>query len=358
MSIVLAGCDYFQGQEGKASNRGGEPRAERPAHAVEVVTVSRRNVSLTRSLTGTLEAPRTVHIHSEQAGRIIELPFYEGDSVRSGVVLARLDDALHRAELAKAVALRKQAEVDHQRLENLVPRNLASADELARANTAVELARAEESLRRTLLSRTVIKAPFDGVVSARIKEPSDIVAANDHILTLFDPSVMTIAVQVPEQLHSRVKLGGTVDVRIDSLGDRRFAARIIRIHPAVDPETRQGTVEIQFDSVPENARTGQLGRVTLQTEETPRLLIPMDALQFDSAGSFVYRLGNDSKVVRNPVTIGLQIGASMEIIDGIDEGERIVSRGFLGLKQGKAVRVVDPSAGASGIATGQAGSQG
>jgi len=144
-------------------------------------------------------------------------------------------------------------------------------------------------------------------------------------------------------LHSRVAVGDAVEVRIDSLGDHSFQAKIMRIHPVVDARTRQGTVEIRLDSVPDSAHPGQLVRVTLETAQTQRRLIPLNALQFDSAGSFVYRIEGDSKAMRTAVTIGLQLGESIEIIDGVDDGDQIVARGFLGLKSGKTVRIVTPA---------------
>ncbi|MFT5217949.1 MAG: RND family efflux transporter MFP subunit [Planctomycetota bacterium] len=339
--LSLAGCDQADVQAKNESGNDNKVRAERPAHAVEVIAVKRQSVSLSRTLTGTLEAPRTVHIHSEHSGRIVELPYHEGDKVKQGAIIAQLDDALLRAGLAKAVASRKQTEVDLQRLQRLEFSNLASQDQLARASTAVELAEAEELLQRTLLERTQIRAPFSGLVSARLVEPGDIVAQNDHMLTIFDPKLMTAAVKVPEQLHSRIKVGDPVQVRIDSLGDSRFKATILRIHPKVDAQTRQGTVETRLDPVPENARPGQLCRVTLKTAKTPRRLIPLIALQFDARGSFVYRLDAESRAIQVPVTIGLQIDESIEIIDGIADGDQIVSAGFLGLKSGKIVRVVE-----------------
>lgn len=352
LALGLSGCDQITSHIDKKQTANSDKPGERPAHAVEIVMVARQAVRLKRTLTGTLEAPRTVHIHSEQSGRIIKLPFYEGDKVEQGAELVRLDDALHRASLAREVASRKQTEVDLKRLKALVPRKLATEDELARASTAVELAQAAESLQRTLLSRTVIKAPFSGIISARLKEPSDIVSLNEHVLTLYDPAFITAAVQVPEQLHSRVSIGDAVKVRIDSLGDRSFSAKILRIHPVVDPQTRQAVVEIHLNPAPENARPGQLCRVTLETAETPRLLIPLNALQFDSRGSFVYQLSDESKAMHKAVTIGLQIGDSVEIIDGVNDGDQIVSKGFLGLKSGKKVRVVKPAEQASAITTG------
>ena len=338
----LSGCDQLIGSPDKKSIETASQRKKRPAHAVEVIRVSRDAVRIKRTITGTLEVPRTVHIHSELSGRITELSFHEGESVKKGAVLARLDDDLFRASLAMKTASRKQAEVDLKRLQKLDINKLTTEDQLAKASTEVELAQADESYQQTLLSRTIIKAPFAGIISARLKEPGDIVSENDHILTLFDPRLMTAAVQVPEQLHSRISAKDSVKVRIDSLGDQSFNAKILRIHPVIDAQTRQGTVEIRLDPVPANARPGQLCRVTLETAETPRRLIPLNALQFDSQGSFVYRINDDSKAIRTAVTIGLQIGDSIEIIDGVNDGDEIVGKGFLGLKSGKTVHIVTP----------------
>jgi RND family efflux transporter MFP subunit len=337
----LAGCDQLAESNNKAVESVSQ-RQERPAHAVEVIRVSRKSVRLKRTITGTLEVPRTVHIHSEQAGRITELLFYEGDRVKQGVALVRLDDDLLDASLAMKVATRKQSQVDLKRLQKLAANKLTTEDQLAKAGTEVELAKADELYQRTLLSRTVISAPFAGIISARLKEPGDIVGVNEHILTLFDPNLMTAAVQVPEQLHSRMSVTDEVKVRIDSLGDQSFSAKILRIHPVIDAQTRQGTAEIRLDPVPANARPGQLCRVTLETAAAPRRLIPLNALQFDALGSFVYRIEAESKVARKSVTIGLQIGDSIEIIDGVEDGDEVVARGFLGLKSGKTVRIIKP----------------
>jgi RND family efflux transporter MFP subunit len=318
-----------------------EKKRERPAHAVEVVTVSQQPMRITRTLTGTLEAPRTVHIYSERAGRILDLPFFEGDQVAQGAALVRLDDALIRAELDMAAASRKQAEVDLKRLERLIPKKLATEDELARARTALDVARAAETLQRTQLSHTVIKAPFAGVISARLKEPGDAVPLNEHILTLFDPALITAAVRVPEHLLSQVSAGDAVKVRIDSLGDRDFTGKVLRVHPVVDPATRQGTVEIRLQPVPQGARPGQLCRVTLQTPERPRRTIPLDALQYDPQGAFVYRLDDKAKARRVEVRSGLQFGEQVEILEGLADGDRVVTKGFLGLRAGTTVRVVN-----------------
>jgi membrane fusion protein (multidrug efflux system) len=336
--LWLSAC----GQQGPDAQKAGKKDKKRPAHAVEIVTVSQQPMRIKRTLTGTLEAPRTVHVYSERAGRILRLPYSEGDLVAAGAELVRLDDALIRAELEMAVASRKQAELDLKRLQGLVPKKLATEDELARASTALDLARAAETLQRTQLSRTLIKAPFDGVISARLKEPGDVVPINEHILTLFDAALITASVRVPERLFSQVTVGDAVTVRIDSLGDRNFGGKLLRVHPVVDSATRQGTVEVRLQPVPPGARPGQLCRVTLETPEMPRRTIPLNALQYDAQGAYVYRLDAASKVQRVEVRSGLQFGDQVEILEGLSDGDRVVAKGFLGLRAGAKVRVVNP----------------
>lgn len=337
-ALWLSACSQGPDDAQKADKKD----KKRPDHAVEIITVSQQPMRIKRTLTGTLEAPSTVHVYSERAGRILSLPYSEGDRVAAGAELVRLDDALIRAELDMAVASRKQAELNLKRLQNLVPKKLASEDELARASTALDLARAAESLQRTQLSRTVIKAPFDAVISARLKEPGDVVPLNEHILTLFDPNLITAAVRVPERLFSQVTVGDAVVVRIDSLGDRNFAGKLLRVHPIVDPTTRQGTVEVRLQPVPPGARPGQLCRVTLETSEMPRRTIPLNALQYDARGAFVYRLDESTQAQRVEVRSGLQFAEQVEILEGLADGDRVVSKGFLGLRAGAKVQVVNP----------------
>ncbi|NNF17157.1 MAG: biotin/lipoyl-binding protein, partial [Gammaproteobacteria bacterium] len=105
---ALSGCNPSDGKSAEATlAKPPQAPAERPAHAIEIEVVKRQSISISRTLTGTLEAPRTVHVHGELSGRIVELPFFEGDKVKQGTVIARLDDAVLRAQLAKAVATRK-----------------------------------------------------------------------------------------------------------------------------------------------------------------------------------------------------------------------------------------------------------
>ncbi len=325
--LLLAGCDQTQ----RATSR------TTPPTPVEIATVTRSPLIAHRILTGSLQAVTTVHIFNEEEGRIVELPFYEGDAVEKGAIIARIDDHLIQSELNKAKATLNQAEVDVKRIDSLFRKKLASEDELARTQTALELARAEVDLLETRMGHTRIKAPFSGIISERLKETGDVVPVHSHILTLFDPTQIKIVIPVSELLLSNINTGDAVQVRIDALGEQQYPATVKRIFPTIDPQTRKGMMEMQFATIPEGARPGQLCRVTVNTQTTPRRNVPFAAIRHDSQGEFVYRLTSDDKVEAVRVQTGILLGNQMEILEGIEVNERVVVKGFIGLREGKKV---------------------
>ena len=325
--VLLVGCDETQ----RATSR------TTPPTPVDIATVTRSPLIAHRILTGSLQAVTTVHIFNEEEGRIVELPFYEGDAVEKNAMLARIDDHLIQVELNKAEATLKQAQVDVKRIDSLFRKKLASEDELARTQTALELARAEVSLLETRMAHTRIRAPFSGIISERLKEKGDVVPVHSHILTLFDPSQIKIVIPVSELLLSNINTGDTVQVRIDALGEQQYSATVKRIFPTIDPQTRKGMMEMQFATIPEGARPGQLCRVTVNTQTTPRRNVPFAAIRHDSQGEFVYRLTPDNTVESVRVQTGILLGNQMEILEGLEVNERVVVKGFIGLRDGKKV---------------------
>ena len=119
-----------------------------------------------------------------------------------------------------------------------------------------------------------------------------------------------------------------------------FDGRVSRIFPNLDPVTRRGTVEVELKPVPAGARPGQLCRVQLKTSDASRLLVPFSALRRDQAGEYVYSVDAENKVHRTTVVGGLRIDEQVEILDGISEGQNVVTKGFLDLTPGKKVKIV------------------
>jgi len=317
-----------------------KPAKKKKAHLVEAVEVKLSTLSVEQVRTGTLRARREVEIHNQEDGEIIQLPFYEGDRVKKGDMLVRLDDKLLRAQLARALATRLQAEQDLKRTRNLYKKKLVSEEELSRIETALQVAKADEEILATRLTYTVIEAPISGVVSARYTEPGNIAERYTHLLTISDPTSLVTEVTLSELLITKLSVNDPVDVSVDALGDQAFKGRISRIHPNLDPVTRRGTVEVELKPVPQGARPGQLCRIRLSTQAADRLVIPFNALRRDQKGEYVFAIDEKGKVKRTPVVGGLRIGEQLEILKGLVEGQQVVTKGFLDLADGKKVKIV------------------
>ena len=331
LGTLLVACQPAEEAGSKAGKR------ERPPQLVETTTCASRAISHSVTRTGTLRALREVRLFNQEEGQVSALPYSEGDTVDKGTVIARLDDTLLRAQLDKAVATRKQAASDLERLTRLKSRSMVSDDVLNRAETALQVAEAELALLRARLGYSTIKAPFSGLVSARMLEPGDVAPRFTHLLTLFDPDSLVIEVTLSELLLPQVRMGAEVPVRIDALGDTTHPGRVLRVHPTIDSRTRLGLVEIALDPPPPGARPGQLGRVDLKLPASVRRVIPYPALRRDTQGEYVFRV-IDGKVHRATVRSGLLLGDDVEIVEGLEDDDKVVLRGFLGLSDGKAVR--------------------
>ncbi len=311
----------------------------KPVHWVKLATATAAPLADTALRTGSLRALRSVKLHVQEEGRVAEVNVYAGDAVQAGDVLLKLDDALLRAQLASATATRQQAEQDHARLRGLVAKRLVAEDQATRAATAAEVARADETLLRTRLGYTVIRAPFAGIVSLRSVEPGDVVARHDHVLSVYDPDSLITELGVSELLLPQLKVDDRVSLRIDALGEETFQGRILRLHPEIDARTRQALVEIALDPVPAGARPGQLCRVTLTAPARSALQIPLTALRRDAEGEYVMVMDAEQRVHRRNVSSGARQGESVEIRTGIEPGAQVVVQGLLGLSDGKAVQV-------------------
>ncbi|MDH5576914.1 MAG: efflux RND transporter periplasmic adaptor subunit [Betaproteobacteria bacterium] len=334
---VLAGC----GAESNSKPAASAPRA----HLVELAVAEPGRLSYTADRAGSLRALREVRIVNQEEGRLTEVGVREGDGVRAGGVLVRYDDRILRAELDKASATLNQAELDHERSRQLKEKGFVSDDAVQRAATALEIARAQVRLLGARVQHMTIAAPFDGVVARRLVEPGNVTSQHTHLLTIIDPSQLVTDVNVSELVMPYLAVGDSADVRIDALGEKLHPGKIVRIHPAIDPATRTGRIEVVLNPVPKGARPGQFCRVVLATGASEQLVVPLAALQRDVAGEFVYVFQKaDGTVRRAGVSSGLRLADRVEIRDGLARGAQVVVRGFLGLTAGQRVKPVAPRA--------------
>jgi len=338
-ALLLTACDD------DSSSSINSHRAQQTTHRVEVVSVEKKPVFLTQTISGTLEAVKKIRLYNEESGRITRLPYYEGDRVKKGTLLVQLDNALIKTDVAKARASREQAELDLSRLKKLLPKKISTEEEVARARTEVDLAIAEEKRQLTRLKRTSIRAPIDGLITKRLYEPGDMLPPQSQILTIIDPTSLRLKASLAERWLPLVKKDQSVTLHIDALGDKKFEARVVRIHPTIDANTHKGILEILLSPVPEGATVGQFARAKIDLTATDRLIIPVHTIHYEPEGAYVYRIikndKGDSVAEKVFFEQGQQFASEAEILSGLNAGDQIVSRGFLGLRPGKKVEIAN-----------------
>lgn len=339
ITLPVTGCDD------SSNSQINTKKAKQTAHRVEVISVENKPVSLTQTVSGTLEAVTKIRLYNEESGRIIKLPYHEGDTVKKGTLLVQLDNALLKTDVAKATASKEQAKVDLSRLKKLLPKKISTEEEVAKARTVLDLAIAEEKRQLTRLQRTSIKAPIDGLITKRFYEPGDLLAQQSHIHSIIDPTELRLKASLAERWIPLVKKDQAITLRIDALGDKELTAKIVRIHPTINASTHKGIIEVHLIPVPEGARSGQFARAEIELKATSRLVIPVHTIHYDPEGAYVFRIIDDEegKTVAEKVFFkqGQQFGSVTEVLSELSPGDRIVSRGYLGLRTGKKVTIAN-----------------
>lgn len=332
--LALSGCD---------SNNGNATAKKKPVpkdHLVMVTTVKQLQQSRSYERYGVVRARRIVHLHALEEGQIRQIPWYEGDTVKQGDLLVQLDDELVRADLMSVEAELGKATQNLNRIQKLAKSKAVSEEEIISASTDVAVFEAAKRRLETRIQYSHIVAPFSGIISERKLEVGDFSAKDDHLLTLVDPTSLVVEITVSELLLPRISIGDKATIRIDALGNRQLEGSIQRIHPTIDELTGQGIVEVAFSGANDGAMPGQTARVELTTSPTAQLTIPYSALQQEREATFVYLVNEESKVEKRSVKTGIFATESVEILQGLEDGDTVINRGLLGLKDGSTVKVV------------------
>jgi RND family efflux transporter MFP subunit len=286
----------------------------------------------------------------------------EGDRVRKGTVLVRIrsaeyEDRLRQAEAhaAAAEAVAQKAMLDFERATRLyASESMTKTDfdaaqaqhDAARSEVRAALAQASEA--RIALADTSVIAPFDGDVVKKAVEPGAFVGPGVTVLALAKTDVVKIVIGVPDTTVRSIKLGQSVGVTVDALGDHSFQARISRIASAADPRTRNFEVEVAIPNRGYVLRTGMIGSLQVAVNEAEgersAVTIPLSAIvQADEGryGVFVVAPTNEGDTARlRRVEVGDVVGTEISVVSGVDTGDELITTGANLLKDGQRVEVV------------------
>ncbi len=342
LALAAGGCSGEPaGGGGRRTDGDGAPWGQPSAAAavpVEAAPVTRREISSFIETNGTLEAENEVDVVARVAGRIVELGVEEGLAVRKGQVMARIEDEEIRSQLEIARVALKEAELNYERAKSLQRERLLSAETFEQAETRFETARAQLEGNQILLSYTVIRAPFDGLVVARYVDFAEQVANGTRLFRVSDFTPLLCPIQVPERELRRLGVGQSAYLTVEGWPDERFDARVLRLSPVIDAAS--GTVKVTLEvDARGKLRPGMFARVFVRVDtRSAALVIPKAALSLESIGDTVY-VAKDGVAERREVELGFKEGDFVEVTSGLAEGESVVVVGQDGLSDGTPIQL-------------------
>jgi membrane fusion protein (multidrug efflux system) len=346
-----AGAGASETETGKETEGEGEAE-EDPRVPVEVAQVGRGHIEEVLRFSTNLVAESEVQVFSQAARQVTGLYVEEGDDVRRGALLLRLQDDAQRTQVERVESQLAKARREYERQQNLFEQQLISEQVFNEATYDLEQLELALSDARRELGYTEVRAPIQGTVTQRLVNVGDQITINQRLFDIVDFDSIVARVFAPEKTLPRLQKGAPANVYSGAGGEAR-RGEIDRIAPVVD--SRTGTVKVTV-SIPRN--TGLLPGMYVSVElitaiHDDAVVIPKRALVYDDEQIYVFRLreasGEDGaqEVERVPVEVLLEDRDRVEPVEGFAAGDRIVVAGQAGLKDAAAVRLVgeDASAG-------------
>ena len=326
--IMIAGCGNTSSKKSEAA----EVVVADPTVSVAQVFV--REVPQEAVYTSTVQAYVKNNIAPQTAGRITKINVEIGDFVKEGQVLAEID----KAQLLQAQLQLQNQEVELQRLKSLYEEGGLSQSDYDAMQLQYNVLKTQVD---NLIENTTLRSPINGVVSARNYDVGDMYAMSMPLFTVEQIVPVKLLIGVSETDYSKVKKGDSVTVTADAIPDKTFYGKVNRIYPTVDPATRTFTVEVKIDNTYKTLRPGMFARATVNFGSNNNVVIPDVAVvkQQGSGERFVYVLNEDNTVTYKKVVLGRRMGAEYEVLEGLQDGDKIVIGGQIRLKDGVKVIV-------------------
>ncbi|MEX0609302.1 MAG: efflux RND transporter periplasmic adaptor subunit [Balneolaceae bacterium] len=317
-----------------------ENEEEKLVIPVEVSLVNRGDISAYYANTATLEAEREATVVSKVRGILEEIYVEEGDFVKAGQVIAKLEDAQYRMEADRAKATMDRLYNDFQRNKELYEKNLIAAETFQNSQFEYESQKAAYDLAGLNVKYTSIKSPINGIISQRFVKAGNMITTDQQIYRVTDFEPLQAILHVPEHEMPKIKKGQKAHLQVDALPGQLFEGHVERISPVVDPLTGTFKATIFVNETKDMLRPGMFGRVKIvyDTRENTRM-IPKSAVLSEDLNQSVYVIV-DSLAFKKTIRTGYVNGLSIEVIDGLEEGETVVTVGQGSLQDSSKVNII------------------
>lgn len=331
--VVIASFLFSCGKKKK------DVKAKGPAGptVVDVIIAGTQNISSDLEVNGTVIANEFVQLMPEVNGRLTYLHVPEGKYIKKGTVIARINDADLQAQLAKSKVQLDLAEISEQRLKKLIAINGVNQAEYDLALNQVNALKADMLYTQALIEKTIVKAPFNGLVGLRNVSQGAMVTSATVISTIQEVARLKIDFTVPEEFRNLISTGKTIDVVLDQNNGERKKATIIATEPQVNVSTRNILVRAVLPST--TSSPGAFAKVYLGSGGSSKnIVVPTNCIIPEAKSKKIILVKNGKAEVIN-VETGARREGLAEITKGISEGDTVVVTGVLFAKPGAKVSV-------------------
>lgn len=339
-ALILGACAQGDAPDGEVTDTE-EHGEEVIAVPVEVGTPVRGDIFAVYSGTAPIEAFAEADVIAKVAGEVREILVEEGDDVTKGQILARLDGDRLRLELNQSAANLQKLKRDYERNVDLKEKGLISTGDFDKIRYEMEALEASYNLAKLELDYTQIRAPIDGVVSNRYVRLGNTVSVNDPVFEVTSLNPLVAYLHVPEREYRNIQKGQVVGIDIDALAGQRIVAEVTRVSPVVDPATGTFKITIEISDQERLIKPGMFGRINIVYDQHVNVLqVPRSAIIEESGETSVFVVEED-KAIRRQVVTGYSNAGMIEVVEGLDDDDRVVTVGQVGLKDEALVTIIN-----------------
>ncbi|MDI1261858.1 MAG: efflux RND transporter periplasmic adaptor subunit [bacterium] len=319
-----------------------------PPTSVNIATAKSEVIPNLLTAVGDLAAVHQVNVTSDVNGRITEILFTAGATVKSGTPLVQLFDAPDQGDLASFKAQQRVAQLSLDRAKQLAERQFGPQATVDAAQSSFDQASAGIAKTQAIISQKLVRAPFDGELGVRRVEVGQYLTAGTQIVSLTDLSALYLNFTVTEKDSGQLKVGQTVRIAVDAYPGRPFEGKITTIEPQIATETRNIRVQATIQNPEKILKPGMFATTTVVLpDKPPVIIVPETAIDYTLYGDSVYLItekkAEDGKTsliaTRTFVQTGNRVHGQAEVLKGLKDGDRVVSVGQLKLQSGAPVTI-------------------
>lgn len=293
---------------------------------------------------GNVDTKQNLIIYPEYSGVLTQVYVKSGQKVNKGQILARIDDGGLSNQLAQMETQATLAKTTFERQKNLWDKKIGSEIQFLQAKTNYEAQMKAVAQMRAQLGKTIVKAPFSGVIDEVITEKGQVVGPGQQLMRIVNLSDMYVSANVPESFIGKIKNGAIVDVEVKSTG-KTYKGKVRQIGNYINPNNRNFSIEVAVPNSDNLLRPNQVAVLKIEDYKKPNaILVPESIVTENAVGEkIIYTVdtsGKETKAIKKTIVVGLTSGANIEVKSGLNKGEQIIIEGARSVQNGDIVEII------------------